>query len=97
MTASQPLGVQYLHRDWFEPSIAASMSEYATNTWACLIPQTFHHLSKGVHNWYRLDVNWLVIYVATEMCMLPSSRLGGPGLNPEEAYFVILTQYVSSR
>ena len=92
---SAPLGIQYLHREWFEASILAPVPEYTNNTWASLIPQTFHQLSKGIEKWHIMDENWLMIYLATEMCSLPSGRLGGAGLKPEEAYFVLLQDLVS--
>ena len=92
-----PIGIQYLHRDWFEASISASTTKYANNTWGSLIPQAFHQLSKGLDKWHTMDENWLMVHLATEMCSLPSGRLGGPGLVPEEAFFVILQDLVSSR
>ena len=92
---SAPIGIQYLHRDWFKASISAPVREYTNNTWGSLIPQTFYQLSKGIEKWHIMDENWLMIYLATEMCSLPSSRLGGPGLKPEEAYFVLLQDLVS--
>lgn len=95
LSMAGPLGIQYLHRDWFQPSLAAPVREYTNNTWGCLIPQAFHQLSKSIEKWHTMDVNWLMIYLATEMCSLPSSRLGGPGLKPEEAYFVLLGDLVS--